>query len=102
MGHLLAPLVWTDILTSVSEGVASQFMPLYRSLLLDDDKDGDVGALLQETVMGCDSTTVRLLHPSELTPRGLSLPRPSHSPSGRRKRSALAVCPSELSSNEGG
>lgn len=58
MGHLLSPLVWTDILTSVTEGAASQFLSLYRVLLLDDQSQGEMGDLLRETVMGCDSTTV--------------------------------------------
>jgi hypothetical protein len=58
MGHLLAPLVWTDILTSATEGVASQFLPLYRALLVDRANGDDEAAFLRETVMGCDSTTV--------------------------------------------
>lgn len=57
LGHLLNPLIWTDILTSVTEGVASKFLPLYRTLLLDGHTEVAKGRLLKETVMGCDSTT---------------------------------------------
>ncbi|KLT40037.1 hypothetical protein CC85DRAFT_165168 [Cutaneotrichosporon oleaginosum] len=56
MGHLLAPLVWTDILSSATEGVASLFLPLYRVLLVDCVSE-DEATFLRETVMGCDSTT---------------------------------------------
>ncbi|KAL1409299.1 hypothetical protein Q8F55_003278 [Vanrija albida] len=51
------PLIWTDILTSVTEGVSSKFLPLYRTLLLDGHTEKAKGRLLKETVMGCDSTT---------------------------------------------
>lgn len=55
LGHLLAPLAWTDILASVTEGRASAFLSLYRRLLAGEATTDD--RYLRETVMGCDSTT---------------------------------------------
>ncbi|WWC91482.1 uncharacterized protein L201_006428 [Kwoniella dendrophila CBS 6074] len=58
LGHLVSPLMWVDILMSVTQNKASQYLSIYRIFLLDRYRSpGKVSKLLQETVMGCDNTT---------------------------------------------
>ncbi|OCF74199.1 hypothetical protein I204_04569 [Kwoniella mangroviensis CBS 8886] len=58
LGHLISPLMWVDILMSVTQNKASQHLPIYRLFLFDRyQKQGNVSKLLRETVMGCDNTT---------------------------------------------
>ncbi|WWC71791.1 uncharacterized protein I206_105750 [Kwoniella pini CBS 10737] len=58
LGHLVSPLMWVDILVSVTQNRASQYLPIYRVFLLDRYRNqSKVSKLLRETVMGCDNTT---------------------------------------------
>ncbi|WRT70443.1 uncharacterized protein IL334_007441 [Kwoniella shivajii] len=58
LGHLISPLMWVDILISLTQNKRSQFLPIYRVFLLDRYREqGKVSQLLRETVMGCDNTT---------------------------------------------
>ncbi|WWC64341.1 uncharacterized protein I303_106951 [Kwoniella dejecticola CBS 10117] len=58
LGHLVSPLMWVDILMSLTQNRASQYLPIYRVFLLDRYRSqSKVSKLLKETVMGCDNTT---------------------------------------------
>lgn len=59
--HLLAPLMWVDVMTALTEGTSSAFLGLHRLLVPNSPAQGrateGMGQYLRETVMGCDSTT---------------------------------------------
>nr|XP_019044396.1 hypothetical protein I302_07680 [Kwoniella bestiolae CBS 10118]OCF23326.1 hypothetical protein I302_07680 [Kwoniella bestiolae CBS 10118] len=58
LGHLISPLMWVDILMSLTQNKASLHLPVYRVFMLDQYRtQGNVSKLLRETVMGCDNTT---------------------------------------------